>query len=180
MNLRAMHPLVKGWRWMPRDVDLRANPPVIEPGRSFDLIQPMFAQGWLIGASIWLDNDNAQWVMEYDDVRADVSPVGLLTAGSVQPRIGFWLSRYDDTVTPNMFCIQLAPAEGLEFKAQLRAYVYNPTLRADRTPNTICRIYAYHIVSIEIVDIIKYRQSLRDIMEHRFVPPSPPIIEGER
>ncbi len=159
MDIYSLLPLLKGWKWEPRDVSFLGAPQPILPGKTFEIAAPVHRRGWISGIGIQLSSPHLFLVVECDAWIIDGSPNGCNFAGLTQPQnTGLWVSRFDTTVIPNMFSMALTPSSPIPFSKYFHAYLKNPA------ENITAFLYGFLVVTIEIDDEEQFRASLRKIL----------------
>jgi hypothetical protein len=106
MTLYSYLPLLKGWSYSTKDIDV----PFTVPKGLTKLIDETTKEGWFIAGMCSLSDPNAEFIIvSYDPskgyIESSLRPIALKEAGLIAPNpTGIWCSRYDDTAQIYIVC----------------------------------------------------------------------------
>lgn len=158
MTLISLLPLLRGWRYLVRDIDY---PFVIGAGAE-RVIESVDKPGLLIAIMVSVDNPYADFIIRYYDpykgiVEVNMIPYSLKLAGLDAPNpTGLWCSRYDDV--NKIYTIVFSYQTGLPF-------VEKCTLSIRAPPISPVTVRNYSQVAIVIEDIDEFKRSLSSLVK---------------
>jgi lambda repressor-like predicted transcriptional regulator len=157
MDVISLLPLLKGWAYSTKDIDV----PFTVPAGEEKIIEEAKKSGWFVAAMCSLNDPYAEFVVySYDPykgvVRSDMVPYEIKAAGLITPTpTGIWCSRYDDT--NKIYVVNFNPFTWLPF-------IENYRLSIKASTSGPLTVYNYAHVLVVIEDRELFINSLQEVL----------------
>jgi hypothetical protein len=157
MDVISLLPLLKGWAYSPKDIDV----PFTVPAGEEKIIEEAKKSGWFVTAMCSLNDPYAEFVVysydpykgvaRYDFLPYDLKVIGLVTSNPT----GLWCPRYDDT--NKIYTAVFTPSTWLPFTGGYRLSIKAST----SGPLTV---YNYIHLLVVIEDRELFIESLQEVL----------------